>query len=335
MAQLSHKYGGTYTTLGAYLFKAPAPLDTRSVVETIGHLISKDVWKNSDYTAFNGLQVYVESTQELYILKDSEGLESDLQQESYFTGTTNKEGEVITPPATSYAIQTKVDLYWQKLASAADVSSLSGVFSFKGIAEAVSPDLSYIVTCQASEGDALAPIGTAVDLEGDVYYGWQIGSYQIWTDSLFLNSASTQYTREDDETTVRCVVYKGVYYFTTEQVDGDKTILEEVAGHQIKVYTTDLQREAPSYIDVYDGELTGEGYIMEYTAYRFTASPDIIVSVRHNHAIIYASDGTKVVDDVTIPDNSGHVYQIRENEYASNGQIWVKLGSPVEDWIIL
>jgi hypothetical protein len=33
--------------------------------------------------------------------------------------------------------------------------------------------------------------------------------------------------------------------------------------------------------------------------------------------------------------NTGHVYQIIENEYASNGTIWVKLGAPTENWIVL
>jgi hypothetical protein len=112
MAKLLLKYGGTYETKGAYSFAAAAPLDTRSVVETIDHLISEDVWKNPDYTAFNGLQVYVESTQELYILKNSSGLKSDLQPEAYFTGTTEKDGTVITPPATSDDIRAKVDSYW-------------------------------------------------------------------------------------------------------------------------------------------------------------------------------------------------------------------------------
>ena len=60
-----------------------------------------------------------------------------------------------------------------------------------------------------------------------------------------------------------------------------------------------------------------------YNAYTFTESI-YPVSITHSHTVIPASS-----------DNSGHVYQIGENEYASNGQIWVKLGSPVEDWIIL
>lgn len=222
-----------------------------------------------------------------------------------------------------------------ELASSSSVESLSGVFTFKGIAEAVSPDLSYIVTCQEYEGDALSPIGTAVDLEGDVYYGWQIGGQQIWTDSLVLNNASTQYTREGG-VAVKCVVYNDVYYFTTEFLDEDKTILESISGHQIKVRTSELEAAALDRLDVYDGEIIGDGYVIEYTAYTFTLIDDFdTVSVSHAHTIIYASDGTKVVDDTTIPDNSGHVYQIGENEYASNGQIWVKLGSPVEDWIIL
>lgn len=234
----------------------------------------------------------------------------------------------------SYIIKDKAGNL-KKLVSDSDLSGLSGIFHFAGLAEAVSPDLSYIVTCQEYEGDALSPIGTAADLEGDIYYGWQINGQQIWTDSLILNSASTQYTRGEEEV-IKCVVYNDIYYFTTEQVTDDKTILESISGHQIKVRTSELEATALDRVDVYDGEIIGDGYMIEYTAYSFTpkANNDT-VDVSHAHTIIYASDGTKVVDDTTIPNNSGHVYQIGENEYASNGQIWVKLGSPVEDWIIL
>lgn len=279
--------------------KTNAPLDTRQVVQTVADLTSAF----TDTTVYNTMVVGVEAESSVYVL-------------------TNKNNW-------------KTASAWKKLASDSDVSSLSGVFTFKGIAEAVSPDLSYIVTCQEYEGDALSPIGTAADFEGDVYYGWQINGEQIWTDSLVLNSASIQYTRGEKEV-VKCVVYNDIYYFTTEFLDEDKTILESISGHQIKVRTSELEATALDRLDVYDGEIIGDGYILEYTAYSFTLIDDSdTVSVYHSHTIIYASDGTKVVDDTTIPDNSGHVYQIGENEYASNGQIWVKLGSPVEDWIVI
>ncbi len=279
--------------------KTNAPLDTRQVVQTVSDLTSAF----TDTTVYNTMVVGVEAESSVYVL-------------------TNKNNW-------------KSVSAWKKLASDSDVSSLAGVFQFKGLAEAVSPDLSYIVTCQEYEGDALSPIGTAADFEGDVYYGWQISDQQIWTDSLVLNSASTQYTRGEGAV-VKCVVYNDVCYFTTEQEIDGKTILEAISGHQIKVDTTDLSNPAPDRINVYDGEIVGDGYILEYTAYSFTPILDnATVSVYHAHIIIYASDGTKVVDGTTIPDNSGHVYQIGENEYASNGQIWVKLGAPVEDWIII
>ena len=46
-----------------------------------------------------------------------------------------------------------------------------------------------------------------------------------------LNSASTQYTRGEG-TVVKCVVYNDVYYFTTEQVAYDKTILEDYEDYK-------------------------------------------------------------------------------------------------------
>ena len=34
-------------------------------------------------------------------------------------------------------------------------------------------------------------------------------------------------------------------------------------------------------------------------------------------------------------ENNGHVYQLGEEEYASNGNMWIQLGSPKTDWIVL
>lgn len=284
----------------SYYPSGQAPLDVRSIVDSFSNIqnsLNAFRTSNGDDTSYIGMMV-----------------------------TAYDSGNV-------YVLTSKNPITWKEIGS--DLSGFSGIFAFKGLAEAVSPDLSYVVTCQDSEGDTLSPIGTAADFEGDVYYGWQIGDQQIWTDSLVLNSSSTQYTRGEEEV-VKCVVYNDIYYYTTEQVTDDKTILESISGHQIKISTNDLQTTVPGRIDVYDGEITGDGYIIEYTAYSFTIIPtNDTVDVHHSHTIIYASDGTKLVDGTTIPDNSGHVYQIGENEYASNGQIWVKLGSPVEDWIII
>lgn len=345
MTKLAHKYGGTYTTLGAYLFKAPAPLDTRSVVETIGHLISEDVWKNQDYTAFNGLQVYVESTQELYILKDSSGLESDLQPESYFTGTTNKAGEVITPPATSDDIQTKVDLYWQKLASASDISGLSGVFQFKGMAYAISPDSSYILL--NNDTFDLTPIGTACDMIGNTYFGWSIDSTEIWTAGPLWENA-VKYTKSETSTPVYGMTIDGTLYFVSstqpkpdagillESLDGRYVFFDKWLGSLESAFTG----FNPIGVPICDQEGTCtdtivSGYIFKYDAYTFTEA-EVQANISFYVAPLLASDGTKTDGDGNkIPNNSGYVYQIGENEYASNGQIWVKLGSPVEDWIII
>ena len=301
-----------------YNVNTPCPIDCRTVLEYHTDLINAATWSGLGNSLYTGLVSYVKEDSSLYILISS-----------------NPTSGLVNLTTATEAQKEAAYKMWVKLATSSSIDALAGIFAFKGVAEAVSPDLSYVVTCQDSEGDTLSPIGTAADFEGDVYYGWQIDDQQIWTDSLVLNSASTQYTRGEG-TVVKCVVYNDVYYFTTEQVTDDKTILESISGHQIKISTNDLQTTAPGRIDVYDGEITGDGYIIEYTAYSFTIIPtNDTVDVHHNHTIIYASDGTKLVDGTTIPDNSGHVYQIGENEYASNGQIWVKLGSPVEDWIII
>lgn len=340
MAKLSHKYGGTYTTKGAYLFVAPAPLDTRSVVETIDHLISEDVWKNPDYTAFNGLQVYVESTQELYILKNSSGLKSNLQPQTYFTGTTNQNGKVITPPATSNDIQTKVDLYWQKLASASDLSGLSGVFTFKGVAEAISPDQRIITTrgvvikeIKGEQQQILTPreplycVVTAYEFDMDVYYGWgtSLNDIRFWTDTPTVNSTTPQYGK-GEERSVTAYEFDGELYYpidsTVAPTAGELVTPYESVDGRIIYITEDG--------DVYDhkeagGNLMGEATLITYKGCDFSVIQRIALEENTTSETITASSN-----------NSGHVYQIGENEYASNGQIWVKLGSPVEDdWIIL
>jgi hypothetical protein len=94
-----------------------------------------------------------------------------------------------------------------------------------------------------------------------------------------------------------------------ESVDGEVVYIKENKAYQ----TSDFQK------------ILGDVKAVSYDGYDFKEKlSKLLLEAKTTSESIPAS-----------PDNSGHVYQIGENEYASNGQIWVKLGSPVEDWIIL
>lgn len=234
---------------------------------------------------------------------------------------------------------------WQKLASASDLSGLSGVFAFKGVAFAISPDNTYILL----NGDAfeIEPIGTACDIVGNTYFGWNIDVQEIWTTGPLWENA-VEYTKSDTSTTVYGMTIDGTLYFVSntqpdttqgtllESLDGRCVWLDSGSG-SIEGWYTDLN-PIGVYVCNKEGELTDElvyGYVVKYNAYVFTESEEKVGGSFYVTPLL-ASDGTKTDGDGNkIPDNSGHVYQIGENEYASNGTIWVKLGSPVEDWIIL
>lgn len=207
-------------------------------------------------------------------------------------------------------------------------TKIQGVFTFKGLAEAVSPDLSYIVTCSAKSEKSILPVGTSADLAGDLYYGWMTEGDEFWTDSSILNSESVQYVRSAP-VSVWGVEYKDDFYFPVNAMPagGDDELIELQNSNGDSIFLTGnaLPVIVGTWYSVYNSEegVIGTGLGFEYTGYTFTEVIDSY-PISHIHTTIQANES-----------NSGHVYQIGENEYASNGQIWVKLGSPVEDWIII
>ena len=44
---------------------------------------------------------------------------------------------------------------------------------------------------------------------------------------------------------------------------------------------------------------------------------------------------TDIITITANSENNGHVYQIGEEEYASNGLMWVQLGTPKSNWITI
>lgn len=234
---------------------------------------------------------------------------------------------------------------WQKLASASDFAGLSGVFQFKGVAHAISPDNSYILL--NTDAIEATPIGTACDAIGNTYFGWQLDLQEIWTAGPFWENA-VQYTKGDTSIPVYGLTISDTLYFVSDSQPKptEGTLLESLDGRcvwlsagsgSIEGLYTDINPIGVQICNK-EGELTDDyvyGYAFKYDSYTFTESEE------KAHANFYvtpllASDGTKTDGDGNkIPNNSGHVYQIGENEYASNGTIWVKLGAPTENWIVL
>ena len=294
-------------------FATNAPLDDRTVVKTKDSLIGQDTWIKPGYL-FDGLITAVQETAELYMYIGGQ------------LSTWPSDFLLTTEAPTSSASDEVISKYWKKVSSSG-LENLSGVFTFKGLAEAVSPDLSYIVTCSAKSDKSIFPVGTSADLAGDLYYGWMTEGNEFWTDSFILNSESAQYVRSAP-VSVWGVEYKDDFYFPANTMPaGDDGLIELQNSNGDSIFLTDdalpITAGTQYFVHNSENDVIGTGLGFSYTGYTFTESTDPY-PISHIHTTIQANDT-----------NSGHVYQIGENEYASNGTIWVKLGSPVEDWIIL
>ena len=333
---LSKLVTGSESKSGAMIFETAAPLDDRTAVRCKAALISQSALGEVDKSTkkatagkgwiFNGLITADCQTGDVYVLYNRDALE--LLTDEAITKLSEEE------------IDEKINKAWKKAASSSDVSSLAGVFQFKGVAEAINPDQSILTTrlittkeITDEQGKVTIPseslycVNTAYEFDMDVYYGWgtSLEDIRFWTDTTTVNNNTLQYDK-GGEINVTAYEFNGTLYYpidsTVAPTAGDPVIpYENVDGKIIYISEND---------EVYDNALTSGGPIGEaipvtYTGYDFTVKTSPIAL-------------NETTSAETIPassDNSGHVYQIGENEYASNGQIWVKLGSPVEDWIIL
>ena len=309
-----------------FSFATNAPLDDRTVVKTKDSLIGQDTWVKPGYL-FDGLITAVQETQELYMYVG--GKLSAWPSDFLLTTTAEK----------STAEDAIIAKYWKKVSSSG-LENVSGVFTFKGVAEAINPDQSIITTRKVNteavtddQGKVTTPseslycVTTSYEFDMDVYYGWgtSLEDIRFWTDTTTVNSNTPQYDKSGSSIDIIAYDFEGVLYYpidsTVATIAGDPvTPYENVDGRRIYIYSG----------DVYDNQNAAGGSIgtaipIEYTGYDFTVkTQSIALTEEITSETITASSN-----------NSGHVYQIGENEYASNGQIWVKLGSPVEDWIIL
>ena len=307
-------------------FATNAPLDDRTVVKTKDSLIGQDTWIKPGYL-FDGLITAVQETQELYM---------------YIGGTLSawpSDFLLTTKASTSSASDEIISKYWKKVSSSG-LENISGVFTFKGVAEAINQDQSIITTHKVTtatvtddegkvikDSETLYCVTTAYEFDMDVYYGWgtSLNDIRFWTDATTVNSTTPQYGKGEAKS-VTAYEFDGELYYpidsTVAPTAGDiVTPYENVNGRVIYINTEGN--------DVYNNPQAAGGAIgmatkITYMSYDFSVRQSIALEENTTSETIPASSA-----------NSGHVYQIGENEYASNGQIWVKLGTPVEDWIIL
>ena len=323
LTKLQKSVVGTNPQKGAMIFQTGAPLDDRFVVRDKAALISESAFTSIGYL-YQGLVCTDRSTGDTYILTDAPSASNNfLKKDAWFQDKTEA------------AIISEIEKHWKKLAFAADVSNsldkLTGVFQFKGVAESINAAQTILTLSSASVTKGSNTYAATCQITGyeydmDVYYGWGEDSSSIlfWTDAPTLTASSVQYAATMLSSVQKLVLNGEDYYPVdgTVPAAGGLTPWENVAGKVI--YCND-----PSAVYSQDDEdsdyLLGEAKLVTYEAYDFVPLSDA-----DKYTVTTDSSAT-----VAAAGNTGHVYQIVENEYASNGNIWVKLGAPTEDWIVL
>ena len=335
----------TATLTVGYNITTPNPVDGRTIVNVKTDLIDDTKW-NKTVEFYNGLPVFVQSTQELYYLLDKEHALVTL------------ESATADQIAAAYAC-------WGRMASEKDlekaVQDLGPVFIFKGVAKSVSPDRRVITLDTVN----YTPNGsaTAVDL---VCLGYEYGfpdKYYAWgTIDASTSALTTYFYSEDPVVTVSSEQYKkgstatAIYYVDDASLSGKRYYFDTSVANQdpeaetgsevMWMFTDELDMshiycvatggaDAPSadannVIFYLDPDTSKEEYaelnIAHFNSYKFTKIPS------SQKGTINSSTGSTVTAGDS---NNGWVYQIDEDEYASNGMIWVQLGSAENEWIII
>lgn len=350
MAEYKLRYEGTYITKGAYEFKAGAPLDTRSVVTNLKCLISSSVWENQAEYVFTGLPVYVEATDEYFMLSNKPLLKQHL--------FTNAQLDVMDDDVA----QSHIDLCWNRFAFFKDVESaikkLGPVFRFMGVAKELSPDQRVITIDTVSYtplNEAEAIDITCLGFERgfpDEYYAWgtidasnNITTY-FYSNTKEVDQSTTQYKRTDEDVSIFYVdetERTGKRYYFSECVTNQDA---SSADASMWKFTDDddishIYCVADSGMDKPTEDISNVTfYLSPNTSEPVYAILDIV----HFNATIFeemdpsecgtinSSTGSSIEAN---DNNNGWVYQIGEDEFASNGLIWVKLGSAESNWIVI
>lgn len=242
------------------------------------------------------------------------------------------------------------------------ISSLGPVFQFKGVASAIDPDHTTLTVGSGTVGIAVGEVttneklisyGTVLQKNLDnVKYAWGTSEQPnlFFTDALYTteNIDQTQY-KKGDTTTLQYINVFDTLYFYKEDQSVNYEIPSQVAGEPAETGTRTYKvwealdnggtlyslTQADNTLNIYTITSTSELQTAlisgvtpdEYTYYTFTTIDD-----SKKYSVSITSDISTIDAN---SENNGHVYQIGEEEYASNGNMWIQLGSPKTDWIVL
>ena len=240
------------------------------------------------------------------------------------------------------------------------ITSLGPVFKFKGAASAIDPDHTTLTIGSGTIGipassesvsgsvGTLISYGTALEKNLDsVMYAWGTREYPnlFFTKKLYTtkNAEQDQYRKDENTEILQYInVFDTLYFYKEDQsvnmetgtrtykvweaLDNGGTLYSlpsEKVNETLDVYTVTSTAELPTALK------TGVS-VSTYKYYQFTEIADASkYTVKINNSV-------NAVTSVTASsENNGHVYQLGEEEYASNGNMWVQLGSPKTDWIVL
>lgn len=326
---------GKLTTPNGYHVTGAIPIDDRSRVTNLTDLITTNTFGLAEY---NGQITYVKEDGNLYLL----------------VGDTLKTGDKSN---------------WKKIATEDSISQavkdLGPVFKFKGVASAIDPDHTTLTIGAATvsgstivgankinfSGKPLISYGTVLQENLDsVKYAWGTSEYPnlFFTDKLYTtkdDEGQAQYERGAKEDLQYINVFDTLYFYKREEsvnytipsqgaggspttgtrnytvweaLDNGGTLYSLPNGNTLDIYTVTSSSTLP------DKLVTGITSTT-YKYYEFTPlTTKYVVNINSQMESITASS-----------ENNGHVYQLGEEEYASNGHMWVQLGSPKTDWIVL
>lgn len=322
---------GTNTQSAAMIFKTDAPLDDRTAVRCKGALISQTALGKNNTSdkgwLFNGLIVCDLETGDLYTLYNKAAI--TLYSDSALDAMSEEQ------------IDAAIARGWRKMATKADIEGLSGLWKFKGVAESISPDKDtiFVRNLHISDGSNVSYkcAGFEYDIAFNKYFKWVNDTDSVYSkeeddEKLYrkLEIESDDSSDSSDSDDDYLVLYvqdpDGNLYFKTSDSSGKEW--ERLSDGQ-KVYTA-----IP-----YTEEATNVSFYLSSTA---TGTPLLTADIESYVGSIFESIGDtsfyELPEAVTASsENNGQVYQIEDKEYASNGLIWVELGSPKEDlnWLVI
>lgn len=300
---------GKLTTPNGYHVTGAIPIDDRSRVTNLTDLITTNTFGSAEY---NGQITYVKEDGNLYLL----------------VGDTLKTGDKSN---------------WKKIATEDSISQavkdLGPVFKFKGVASAIDPDHTSLTIGQGTiniNGEDLPLIswGTSSrNIFNQVMYAW--GTEQgilIYTEDPYIsdyNSKSQKFYIESGEMTSQYITV-----FDTIYVNNQNTVNEfdEWIDSQGNLIYTKTNPDVSNILDIYptsnpDGTVITYVEPINYTYHSFEEDSTFYDNYTWTVDNLHQEDANS--------ENNGHVYQLGEEEYASNGHMWVQLGSPKTDWIVL